>query len=189
MRWDVARELDRTHGLPRSSVFETLYRTPAWRAVERGSGDPIEWTESAHRELERRAGRALPRLHDEWRKAQAAIAANLDIARRLRPRYKLSVLSNADITLRRRLELEGLHELFDDIVISAEVGMAKPEPGVFQLATDRLGCSAAECVFVDDWDKNVEAATALGLSAVLHHVDRGDDLCAQLAAIGVVASE
>ena len=27
MRWDVARELDRVHGLPRSSVFQTLYRS------------------------------------------------------------------------------------------------------------------------------------------------------------------
>ena len=38
MRWEVARELDQAHGLPRSSVFETLYRTETWEAVERGRG-------------------------------------------------------------------------------------------------------------------------------------------------------
>lgn len=188
MRWDVARALDEAHGLPRSSVFETLYRTPAWHGIERGTGDPVDWAESAHRELERRAGRPLPRLHEEWRNAQAAIAPNLELVRRLRPGYKLSVLSNADLTLRARLERDGLDRLFDDIVVSAEVGVAKPEPAVFHLAVERLGLDAAECVFVDDWDKNVEAARAVGMRAVLHRADKGDDLCDQLAALGVLAA-
>jgi epoxide hydrolase-like predicted phosphatase len=185
MRWDVARDLDRAHGLPRSSIFETLYRSDAWRDIERGMGDAALWLEGAHRELERRAQRALPRLHDEWRQAQAVIRPNVEMVRRLRPGYKLSVLSNADGTLRGRLAVEGLDALFDDIVVSAEVGMAKPEPAVFRLAVERLGLEPTECVFVDDWDANVEAARGVGLLAVLHRADKGDDLRAQLAALGV----
>jgi putative hydrolase of the HAD superfamily len=185
MRWDVARDLDRAHGLPRSSLFETLYRTDAWREIARGIGDAAEWAEAAHRELERRAERALPRLHDQWRRAQAVIRPNVELVRGLRTGYTLSVLSNADGALRRRLEAEGLDALFDDIVVSAEVGMAKPEPAVFRLAVERLELTPGACVFVDDWDQNVEAARAVGLQAVLHRVDRGDDLRAQLAAVGV----
>ena len=75
--------------------------------------------------------------------------------------------------------------LFDDIVCSAEVGMAKPEAAVFHLAAERLGVPPARCVFVDDWDRNVEAAQGVGMKAVLHRADRGDDLRAQLAALGV----
>jgi epoxide hydrolase-like predicted phosphatase len=186
MRWDVARELDRAHGLPRSSVFETLYRCAAWADIERGIGDPEAWTDGAHRELERRAGRPLPRLHEEWRKAQVAVDANVALARSLRPRYRCAVLSNADRSLRARLESElAMHHLFDDIVVSAEVGMAKPQPEIFRLAADRLGLAPKACVFVDDWDQNVEAARAVGMQAVLHRVDRGHDLRAQLAALGV----
>ena len=185
MRWDVAQELDRAHGLPRSSVFETLYRTDAWHGIERGVGDVTEWAEGAHRELERRAGRPLPRLHEEWRRAQTAIAANVELVRRLRPRYKLSVLSNADVSLRGRLERDGLHALFDDVVVSAEVGMAKPEPAILRLAVDRLGLAPAECVFVDDWDQNVEAAREVGMRGVIHRVDKGDDLSKQLLALGI----
>jgi FMN phosphatase YigB (HAD superfamily) len=87
MRWDVARELDRAHGLLRSSVFETLYRSEAWSAVERGAGDRDAWRREAHRALEQRAGRPLPALHDEWQKAQAPITPSLELVR-LRPRYK-----------------------------------------------------------------------------------------------------
>ena len=186
MRWDVARELDRAHGLPRSSVFETLYRGRAWADIECGIGDPGEWADDAHRELERRAGRPLPRLHDEWRRAQVAIDANIELVRSLRPAYRCSVLSNADLSLRARLEQElRWHHLFDDIVVSAEVGMAKPKPEIFRLAAERLSLSPQACVFVDDWDKNVEAARAVGMQAVLHRVDQGHDLRAQLAAVGV----
>lgn len=186
MRWDVARELDRLHGLPRSSVFETLYRSPAWADIERGIGDPAAWVADAHRELERRAARPLPRLHEEWRKAQAPIDLNVAVVRALRPAYRCSILSNADVSLRGRLEGElALHHLFDDIVVSAEVGVAKPAARIFQLAAERLGVEPPACVFVDDWDQNVEAAREVGMQAVLHRADQGHDLRAQLAAVGV----
>src|SRR5262245_55380710 len=117
MRWDVARELDRVHGLPCSSVFDTLFRSEAWRAVERGAGNPDTWRREAHQALEARAGRPLPPLHEEWRKSQTTIGPNVDLVMALRPDYKVSILSNADRSLRRHLEHEiGIHHLFDDIV-------------------------------------------------------------------------
>jgi putative hydrolase of the HAD superfamily len=186
MRWDVARELDQAHGLPRSSVFETLYRTPAWADIERGRGDRQAWLDAAHRLLEDRAGRPLPPLHEEWRDAQRPIEPNLLLVRELRSSHKLSILSNADRSLRERLEKDiGIHDLFDDIVCSAEVGMAKPEPAIYVLAAGRLGLETSECVFVDDLEANVEAARQVGMQGVLFRVDKGDDLRAQLAGLGV----
>ncbi len=61
-------------------------------------------------------------------------------------------------------------DLFDDVVISGEVGMRKPEERIFQLAATRLGLSPAECVVVDDVEGNIVAAQALGFTAV-HHED------------------
>src|SRR5262245_29474881 len=177
MRWGVARDLDRVHGLPKSSLFETLYRTPTWRELERGRGDAAAWAAAAHRELEVRAGRPLPRLHDEWRTAQCLIGRNVELVRRLKAGYRVSVLSNADLSLRARLRDEHrVLDLFDDVVVSAEVGMVKPEPEIFQLAAARLGVAPANCVFVDDWDVNVSAARAVGMSAVHFRVDAKDDL-------------
>ena len=79
----------------------------------------------------------------------------------------------------------GIHHLFDDIVCSAEVGMAKPEPAIYELAAERLGLEPRECVFVDDLDTNVDAARQVGMQAVLFRKDKGDDLRAQLATLGV----
>jgi putative hydrolase of the HAD superfamily len=59
-------------------------------------------------------------------------------------------------------------ELFDTVVISAEVGMRKPEEGIFLHAAQTLGLTPQECVFIDDMQANVDAATACGMVAVLH---------------------
>lgn len=61
-------------------------------------------------------------------------------------------------------------DLFDDVVISAEVGMRKPEERIFLLAADRLGVTPGETVFVDDVEGNITAARDLGFATV-HHCD------------------
>ncbi len=63
-----------------------------------------------------------------------------------------------------------LDELFDDAVISGEVGMRKPEERIFHLAAQRLGVAPAEAIFVDDVEGNIVAAKALGFG-VVHHSD------------------
>jgi putative hydrolase of the HAD superfamily len=185
MRWDVARSLEDAHGLPRRAVFETLYRTPTWQAIECGQGEREAWLAEAHRLLEARAGRPLPSLHDAWRAAQHPIAANLALVRILRPPYRTAILSNADASLPARLREAGLVECFDAVVCSAEVGLAKPDPAIYRLAATRIGLPPEACVFVDDFEPNVEAARAVGMAGVFFRVDRGDDLAAQLAALGV----
>jgi epoxide hydrolase-like predicted phosphatase len=58
-------------------------------------------------------------------------------------------------------------ELFDFVVDSSSVGVRKPDPRIFQLALDQLdGIAAANAVFLDDYQANVDAARALGLQAI-----------------------
>jgi putative hydrolase of the HAD superfamily len=92
----------------------------------------------------------------------------LDLIRELRERsIRTSLLSNS-WGVRDGYPRHLFDELFDDVVISGEVGMRKPEERIFELALTRLGLPAAECVFVDDVESNVVAAQALGLLAVHH---------------------
>jgi len=188
MRWDAARELEREHGLAEKAITETLYGHEAWRSIQVGAGDREAWRDAAHRDLERLAGRELPRLHEHWRDRQHLIGPNLDLIRRLRPPYVTSVLSNADNTLVDRMKHEqGIFDLFDDVLCSADVGLAKPDPRVYELAARRLGLEPAECLFVDDLGSNVVAARDAGMHGIHYLVYEGHSLEAQLAEFGVRA--
>ncbi|HET7482816.1 MAG TPA: HAD family phosphatase [Actinomycetota bacterium] len=58
--------------------------------------------------------------------------------------------------------------LFDEVVISGEVGLRKPDPAIFEMTVDRLDVSIEECVFVDDHPGHLKAALAAGMTTVLH---------------------
>ena len=88
--------------------------------------------------------------------------------RRLKEGYKVGILSNAGDTTRELFEQEyRFHELVDDIVISAEEGLVKPEPEIYILAAQRLATRPERCVFVDDMPENIHTAESLGMQGVL----------------------
>ncbi len=63
---------------------------------------------------------------------------------------------------------ELLAELFDGVVISAEVGLRKPAPEIYALGADRIGLGPRECVYIDDLSVNLTPAAELGM-ATIHH--------------------
>ena len=63
---------------------------------------------------------------------------------------------------------------FDELVISGEVGMRKPDAAIYELAAEKAGVPTSECVFVDDHPGNLEAAAALGMSTVHHRGDHDE---------------
>lgn len=87
--------------------------------------------------------------------------------RRLRGAYRLVLVSNHTPDLRQRLQGGPLEDLFHRLVISAEVGLAKPDPAIFELALEQAGCLPEESVFIDDHEPNVAAARALGLHGIV----------------------
>jgi len=91
----------------------------------------------------------------------------LEFIRTLRPRYKVGLLSNAFSDLRHYLtEIWGLADLFDAIIISAEVGVMKPDERIYRLAAEQLKVSPGQAVFLDDFERNVRGAQAVGMLAI-----------------------
>lgn len=81
--------------------------------------------------------------------------------------HKLFFLSNMPEPY--AAHLENTHEFFSrftDGVFSSRVKLIKPEPEIFQLATQRFGIEPAQTVFIDDVAKNVEIARASGWHAI-----------------------
>jgi len=88
--------------------------------------------------------------------------------RALRPRARVGLISNAWTEVRRLLETTwGIADAFDPLILSAEVGLVKPQAAIFHLALERARAEPAQAAFVDDFPENVDAALGLGMKAVL----------------------
>lgn len=90
----------------------------------------------------------------------------LNFLRSLRPERKVCLISNAWSGLRAWITRQGFADVFDQMVISAEVGLMKPDPRIYLLALQKLNARADESVFIDDMLVNVEAARSLGMTGI-----------------------
>lgn len=87
--------------------------------------------------------------------------------RNMRKDYKIGLLSNAWDDLRSLLKEEfGIIEVFDAVIISAEVGLIKPDPRIYQLAAEKLSVATNQVIFIDDVTENVAAARNSGMFAI-----------------------
>jgi len=97
---------------------------------------------------------------------------------RLGSRMRTAIVSNAWPHTRARLAADGVADLFDEVVLSCEAGVAKPDRRIFELALGRLGAEPGRTLFIDDTPGHVAAAEALGVAGQVHtdspH-DRGRD--------------
>ena len=91
----------------------------------------------------------------------------VEYIRSLRSHYKTGLLSNAFSNLRQAIsEVWKFADAFDEMIISAEVGLVKPDDRIYCLALERLGVSAEEAVFVDDFSSNIEGARLLNMRTI-----------------------
>lgn len=109
----------------------------------------------------------LASMREEFWGGDALDVELIDFLRELKDDYQVALLSNAGSDLRQALEEEWqISDVFDLIVISAEVGMAKPDPQIYQHVLEQLGIAPNEAIFVDDFIENVNAASAAGMYAI-----------------------
>lgn len=91
----------------------------------------------------------------------------LEYLRSLRPRFITGLISNAWSDMREYLVRAKVSDAFDHLTISAEVGVAKPEARIYQLALEQAQVKAGEAVFVDDVFANIEACEQVGMKGIL----------------------
>jgi HAD superfamily hydrolase (TIGR01509 family) len=109
----------------------------------------------------------MPRFLEQYWSADDVNWTLLDFIEKLRPRYKVGLLSNAWDDLRQTMhDRWSMDVLFNDMVISAEVGLIKPDARIYHLALNRLGVQPAEAIFIDDMLINVEAARREGMYGI-----------------------
>ena len=170
---EEVRRLEGKYGLPQGGLIRAVYGIPEWKQVE-VDGIPEEaWLEAAARKLDELAGRPVPDLHHEWRRMWSTLDEDIvRLAGRLRGPYRVGLISNSTKRLEKELlERNGVHHLFDVVINSARVGVAKPDARIYHLAAEQIGAHPTRCVHIDDLEENVRGAQDAGFRAI-HY--RGD---------------
>jgi 2-haloacid dehalogenase len=176
IRWDPAAAVAAAVGAERAAAFVSGedFDFAVWNAAH-DAGRP--WDES-----EREAITAHPHLEDEIRGYRAhfalslvaEIAGTVEILRELHAASipVLALTNWSAETFPIALERFDFLDLFEDIIVSGEEGVAKPDPEIFEILEERISHlgSLDDCVFIDDSLANVAAAQESGLDAI-HFTD------------------
>ncbi|MBO1414275.1 HAD family phosphatase [Streptomyces sp. FH025] len=183
--YDLAevRRLERIAGLPQGTTAEIAFAPERDLPLLLGQISRAQWTASIAKALTRRIPApqaetlATAFTHAPFR----ADGAVVELIRRLRGKVPVVLVTNATVWLDEDLALLGLTDLADHVVNSSRVGIAKPDPGIYQLAVEQAGVPAERCLFVDNNQANIDAARAAGMTAVLYR--HPSDLLRALAPI------
>ena len=103
-----------------------------------------------------------------YMRIRRAVAGAAALLAAVKARSRVGIVSNNLLEEQQgKLRQCGLDRFVDELVVSEETGMSKPDPRIFQIALDRLGCRADEVVMVgDSWAADVIGARAAGIRAI-----------------------
>ncbi|MEO5950759.1 MAG: HAD-IA family hydrolase [Candidatus Saccharimonadales bacterium] len=94
--------------------------------------------------------------------------AMFELVRSLHPEYKVALLSNVGQHVMDGLfTSDELSQLFDEVVLSSDVHIMKPDPAIFELMAQRMGLLPEECVMIDDLETNITGAIRAGMQGIV----------------------
>ncbi|MER7012459.1 HAD-IA family hydrolase [Saccharopolyspora sp. NPDC000359] len=169
-RWDPAimRDAERAGGLPSGALAEVAFAPDRLVPAITGAQTDEQWREAIAADLAEVCGADAARaVVARWSQPPGEVV--VEVAELLGGvRVPVVLVSNATSRLETDLAELGVLDLFDAVVNSSRVGVAKPDPRIYRIAADRAGTELDRCLFVDDTEANVEAARALGMTGVLY---------------------
>jgi len=160
------QKLSTRYGIPLKRIYHLLFETEASIQAALGEISMEHHWRGIHEILHIPPEERLEFIRQFW-SADGLNQELVDYLPALRKHYRIGLLSNANDDLRQMLvERWQIADLFDDMIISAEVGLLKPDRRIYELALQRLGVLPDEAIFIDDMPVNVEGARAAGLHAI-----------------------
>jgi epoxide hydrolase-like predicted phosphatase len=157
---------DNRLGLPHGSVESVVHGSAAWRLAQQGKITLDAYWDRVGGDLNLTPG-LLSELRADFYSGDRLDRSLVDLIHKMRNRGLLvGLLSNYTADLADIISGEGLDGLFDARVISAEIGITKPDPAAYQAVLGELSVKPSDAFFVDDFEENVESARSLGMRAV-----------------------
>lgn len=164
----MCRQLGEAFELSAEEVRREIFDSGFASRYDRG----LVTTRELFDRLAGRAGTAAPPLAEARAAAAEIFTPNDEVIALLDTLrgqgVRLVALSNTcEVHAAHMRERYRVDELFDALVLSHEVGAAKPDREVFERAVSAAACAPSECFFTDDVPAYVEAASRLGIDAEL----------------------
>lgn len=152
--------------LPRGSVESVVHGSDDWHLAQHGKITLDEYWHGVGRKLGLTPIQ-LSELRVDFYSGDRVDQSLVVLIRDLRNRgLRVGLLSNYTTDLADIIAREGLDGLFDAAVISAAIGVMKPNPAAYQAILDELSVESKNVFFIDDFEDNVKSALALGINAV-----------------------
>ena len=122
-----------------------------------------------HERMTSQLGISLEDYEAAVAKAEQPNQELLDYIATLHRDYRTAVLSNVNAgVLEKKIDKAVLASHFDSLILSGELGVAKPDPQIYELAAGKLGVHTSECVFTDDHQHYCDGAEAVGMKSILY---------------------
>lgn len=123
-----------------------------------------------HQNVADRIGMSYDVWYETVQKNEQPNEELLEYIKELKHKYKVAILSNANHgTLQRKFTPEQL-SIFDQLTVSAEVGLMKPNAEIYTYTAEKLGVKPEECIFTDDSPAYCEGSEAVGMRSI-HYTD------------------
>ncbi len=146
------------------TLCDAYFGGPLWVAIDHGTLDGEAFTSAVKALLPRRLHPAVDALYTGMpENILFPVDGMADVVEEVLDRgFRVYLLSNAGLWMSRRRDMIPHGERFAGIMFSADEGMVKPDPRLYQRLMDRYGLKPGECFFVEDRENNLQAAQALG---------------------------
>jgi glucose-1-phosphatase len=167
--WEPRRRLAESLGLTRDDLEHLVFGGEMGQKAQMGAIRAQELLEYVCREVHYPIEETA-RFEEEFFAGDRLDKGLVSHIRSLKVRYRTGIISNAWDDVRIMLETRWkMADAFDQIVLSAEEKLWKPDPRIFHLALEKLQVSPQEAVFIDDFAHNIAGAQAVGMHAIQFH--------------------
>ncbi len=165
VRWDPHSVIQSVFPEQDSVQFYAAMR-PLWLDLNRGKYSVEQAIALYENQLGIKAEK-MRQLMDELKKHQVSIPGSLDLLKKLDSMgyYLYSITDNIKEFIAYHRIHSNFLPYFKGVVVSADIGILKPDPRIYQYLFDHYAVDPSESVFIDDILLNVEGALAVGMYA------------------------
>jgi epoxide hydrolase-like predicted phosphatase len=176
--WDLGGVIIKTEDTSHREKWEKRFDLESWGLEKLVFGNPIS----------RKASQGNASIEDIWDYVQSNLGMEdeemdafrkdffagdkvdlklMAFIRQIKTRFKSGMITNAWPGMRRLIEQEwDIADAFEEIVVSAEVHLVKPDPKIYEIALRQLKVPAQKAVFIDDFIENIEGAENVGMTGI-----------------------